>query len=964
MDHSITLDIDKKTVQQESITIRIGEKGSCRIVATITKDGAPYTLTGKTARFECATTAKTMVTDAATTISGNTITYTLNDDIAVAQGVIKCAYFAIYQGNTVIETTDNMIIKVLANAESQSEGIGKGYISEIDKMLALLESARSSYDAAETLRASAEGGRVSAETNRKTAEVGRTTAETGRVNAEKTRVLGESTRASAESNRASAETSRVSTETVRTGAESTRSSNEGTRMTAEAARVAAEAVRHEAEGARLSAEERRSSAEGSRLDEEAKRITNEAARLGAEASRTAAETSREASETVRVDAESIRNGAETSRTTKEVERASAESSRVSAETVRVSAEGLRVTAEVDREAAEKKRRADFADIADAAQGFKTQFLSVDQYDESGIPTITGNAGIIYLVPNKKTENDNTYTEWMYLNDTWEIIGSTETSVSSITTNEIDSVVADSTPSGTNVLGLTGLSYLWSKIKAIFAEKVHSHNGLIPAGGVYKQALVKIGAEDYAVGWENMPSGIPVVTTEGTGSAYTVAVPEWEGLSVNDLSGKMLIINPHISSSAAPTIDVNGTGARQIKRSGPQWTDTLTGLPNQNPLSGNSSVLLLFQGNSAIALNFGAKPLGSTDFEYPVASSKGGVPAGGVKGQVLAKSFDKDYSTEWKSINGIPIANAIKQGSANTYAVSIPEWAGSSWKSHIGKLFVILPDKASTGANPLIKLNDYDAGQFGAIGRTTGNLMSFCLDESINLGSPLLVMVTDAGSPASTSPKFVALNANECTYGGSNFIQPISTSKGGVPTGGSTGQMLVKSSNTDYATKWADVPSGGSSGIPVATATGEGAAYVVTIPEFEGLSEAKLVGKLFSFIPNVDSTDARPTIKVNDLPERKLGLAYSNTGSVSGIPIGALRKYYPVVVLWRYDYPSGTSFPAIINIENTLLAYPIGSIYMTAKNIAGSNAKDPSYYFGGTWKEVAGYPSPYAWERTA
>lgn len=139
-------------------------------------------------------------------------------------------------------------------------------------------------------------------------------------------------------------------------------------------------------------------------------------------------------------------------------------------------ETARQTNEDGRISAEVKRKADFAEIVDAAQGLKTQILAAGQYDQGGKPTVQGTPGVIYLVPVEGPSKDdmNSYVEWMYLSGAWEVIGGTQTTVTAITTSEIDSVSAGEAPTGTSMLSLSGLSYLWAKLKAAFASKSHKH----------------------------------------------------------------------------------------------------------------------------------------------------------------------------------------------------------------------------------------------------------------------------------------------------------------------------------------------------------------------------------------------------------------------------------------------------------------------------------------------------------
>lgn len=68
------------------------------------------------------------------------------------------------------------------------------------------------------------------------------------------------------------------------------------------------------------------------------------------------------------------------------------------------------------------------------------------------------------------------------------------------------------------------------------------------------------------------TGIPIVTTTGSGSAYKATVP-----GITELKkGINIIMIPHIPSTAyTPTLDVNGLGAKQIRRYATKGTgDTL------------------------------------------------------------------------------------------------------------------------------------------------------------------------------------------------------------------------------------------------------------------------------------------------------------------------------------------------------------------------------------------------------
>lgn len=157
---AIKLDVDKNTLPMSAVNVRVGDKGSCTIVADISSDGVPMDLTGYTARFEAAKPDKTMVRDAACTVSGSKITYTLAPSVAAVPGTIAVAYFALLKGSTIVETTENIAIRVLQSAESAGNGVSKDYLSEVDDLLARLNTQKAAYDKAEAARVSAEAKRA------------------------------------------------------------------------------------------------------------------------------------------------------------------------------------------------------------------------------------------------------------------------------------------------------------------------------------------------------------------------------------------------------------------------------------------------------------------------------------------------------------------------------------------------------------------------------------------------------------------------------------------------------------------------------------------------------------------------------------------------------------------------------------------------------------------------------------
>lgn len=89
----------------------------------------------------------------------------------------------------------------------------------------------------------------------------------------------------------------------------------------------------------------------------------------------------------------------------------------------------------------------------------------------------------------------------------------------------------------------------------------------PSGGTTGQILEKTAT---GTQWADKPSGgIPVVTTSGTGAAYTATVP-----GVTELyEGLTFVLVPHIVSAAlTPTLNINNLGAKPIYRYSSTNTD--------------------------------------------------------------------------------------------------------------------------------------------------------------------------------------------------------------------------------------------------------------------------------------------------------------------------------------------------------------------------------------------------------
>lgn len=215
----------------------------------------------------------------------------------------------------------------------------------------------------------------------------------------------------------------------------------------------------------------------------------------------------------------------------------AETARVAAETARADAEKARTTAEKERADQQVKNNADQAANNAAALGLYAVKLNEGQYDPNTLkPTISGQNGKMYLVPIpaaaaasfvtltgvKALDEGDTCVEWMWA-DGWERVGLSNATLEGLTTDEIDSVVADGTLQTKSVLNGIGLSYLWTKLKAKFSTKAElkTVQDSLGRAHVFRDVLSSGDAN-------NIQPGIYLVDNESvknlpSGSAYSVLI---------------------------------------------------------------------------------------------------------------------------------------------------------------------------------------------------------------------------------------------------------------------------------------------------------------------------------------------------------------------------------------------------------------------------------------------------------
>ena len=173
------------------------------------------------------------------------------------------------------------------------------------------------------------------------------------------------------------------------------------------------------------------------------------------------------------------------------------------------------------DAAQAKNNADQQLNNQMAQGLQVVILSSGQYDPGTLePTVSGEAGKLYFVPTGEADEEDAYVEWMWVGSAWERVGMSNATIEAVTTDQIDAVVADSAPQGEQVLNLTGLSYLWAKLKSwatsAFAAVSHKHAAADVTSGTL--AADRLPVVPVAKGGTGSTSASAALTALGAASA--------------------------------------------------------------------------------------------------------------------------------------------------------------------------------------------------------------------------------------------------------------------------------------------------------------------------------------------------------------------------------------------------------------------------------------------------------------
>jgi hypothetical protein len=210
-----------------------------------------------------------------------------------------------------------------------------------------------------------------------------------------------------------------------------------------------------------------------------------------------------------------------------------------------------------------------------------------------------------------------------------------------------------------------------------------------------------------------------------------------------------------------------------------------------------------------------------------AAAAAGVPVGGTTGQVLAKSSDTDLAiawvtpsggggaVAWADVTGKPTFATVSTTGAYSDLSGLPTLFSGAYADLTGKpalfdgAYASLTGKPTLGTAAATASTDYATAAQGANGATAfgwGNHASAGYLTSVSwaavTGKPSFATVATSGAYADLSgkPTLGTAAATDSTA--------YAAAAASVPAGGTTGQVLAKSSGTDYALAWSTPSSGG------------------------------------------------------------------------------------------------------------------------------------------------------------
>lgn len=258
-----------------------------------------------------------------------------------------------------------------------------------------------------------------------------------------------------------------------------------------------------------------------------------------------------------------------------------------------------------------------------------------------------------------------------------------------------------------------------------------------------------------------------VTTTGTGTAYQATIPEWDGLSVEDVKGIPFTITPHISSTTNTcTLSVNGWPATAFRVNSGRNNGSYYSIPESNSIQASYPITLMFIGNILAIQSMTGLPYGGSLVYTPWS------------GNAIQNTFMLRDRT------ALPVNTDLNTvTTAGNYIVNADTNARNIINAPIGLIYTfILTVGYGAGNNqyPWQMLQD----RFGTTWVRAGS--------GVSVTGYRWVMVTDCGSTRIGS-EYITQDVNNCVEVGSYIV--ISNTANAPTT--TAGKLTVEATNGEY-----------------------------------------------------------------------------------------------------------------------------------------------------------------------
>lgn len=302
---------------------------------------------------------------------------------------------------------------------------------------------------------------------------------------------------------------------------------------------------------------------------------------------------------------------------------------------------------------------------------------------------------------------------------------------------------------------------------------------LPSAGSTGQVLTKISGPDSAAYWATPASGSSLTVTPTKTAAYTAAVNDFVQASTSGGTFAITLPSSPADNAVVAIHKIDGS------------TNALT---ISGPTEAGSSLQLLYQYQT-VTLQYSATAtvwrIRDTAATTAAGNPAMGLPAGGTSGQVLTKNASTDFAAAWATpASGSGLAVTTPKTSAYTAVANNLVTVDAS----TAPVTITLPASAANSTLVGVKRLDSSANTV----TIAGNGASIEDQSSITLNFQFAYVLF----------QYDSFNGSwRVTGQGSNKLDaPYAT----VPTGGTSGQVLTKSSSTNYAAAWA-TPSAGAVG---------------------------------------------------------------------------------------------------------------------------------------------------------